>query len=99
MEKKRINSVKTRIKDITGGRYVQDGVNPNYILTNYGARLSRVCLLGTIVDKFVSESGKFASVTIDDGTDTIRVKAVNAISMFDKVVIGTELDMVARVKE
>lgn len=100
MEKKRIHSVKTRIKDITGGRYVaQEGFNPNYVLTKYGLRLSRVRILATIVDKFISESGKFASITLDDGTDTIRAKVFNAVSMYDNIGVGSEIDLIARVKE
>lgn len=100
MEKKRISAVKTRIKPIITGRFVmQEGFNPNYVLTNYGMRLSRVRLLATVVDKFLAESGKFASITIDDGTDTIRVKVFNAVSMFDNVGIGSEVDIIGRVKE
>ena len=100
MEKKRINSVKTRIKQIVSGRYVaQEGFNPNYVLTVQGLRLSRVRVLATVVDKFVSEGGKFASITVDDGTETIRVKLFNAVSMFERVDLGSEIDVIARVKE
>ena len=100
MEKKRIHSVKTRIKDITSGRYVaQEGFNPNYVITGYGLRLSRVRLLAKVVDKFVSEGGKFASITIEDGTDTIRVKVFTALSMFERLDAGSEIDLIARVKE
>src|SRR3989344_1901267 len=100
MEKKRIHSVKTRIKDITSGRYVaQEGFNPNYVLTKYGLRLSRVRVLATVVDKFISEGGKFASITLDDGSDTIRVKVFNAVSMYDNIGAGSEVDVIARVKE
>ena len=100
MEKKRINSVKTRIKQIASGRYVaQDGFNPNYVLSSQGLRLSRVRILATVVDKFISEGGKFASITIDDGTETIRVKVFNAVLMFERIDVGSEIDVIARVKE
>ena len=100
MEKKRISSVKTRIKSIATGRYVpQDGFNPNYVLSTNGIRLSRVRIIATVVDKFLAESGKFASITIDDGTDTIRVKVFNAVSMYDNIGVGSEVDVIARVKE
>lgn len=100
MEKKRIHSVKTKIKQIVSGRFVnQEGLNPNYVITSQGVRLARVRVLATVVDKFVSENGKFASISIDDGSDTIRVKAFNAVSMFDSVGIGSEIDIIARVKE
>jgi RPA family protein len=100
MEKKRITTVKTRIADITKGRYVlQEGMNPNYVLTNRGQRLSRVRILATVVDKFLSETGKFAAITIDDGTDTVRVKVFNAVSMFDSIAVGNDVDLIGRVKE
>lgn len=100
IEKKRLNSVKTRIKQVTGGRYMpQDGFNPNCVLTQHGLRLSRVRIAATVVDKYLAESGKFASITIDDGTDTIRVKAFNAVSVFDNVDLGSELDIIAKIKE
>ena len=100
MEKKRIYSIKTDVKHIITGKYVaQEGFNPNYVLTGSGKRLSRVRVLATVVDKFLAESGKFASITIDDGTDTIRVKAFNAVSMFDRIDVGSEIDLIARVKE
>ncbi len=100
MEKKRINSVKTRIQDIVDGAYVpQEGFEPNYVLTKYGKKLSRVRIAATIVDKFVSESGKFASVTLDDGTSTIRVKVFNVISMFEKIDSGCDVDVIGRLKE
>ncbi len=100
MEKKRINSVKTKIQDIVEGKYVpQEGFNPNYVLTSYGKRLSRVRIAATVVDKFVSESGKFASVTLDDGTGTVRVKVFNAVAMLEKIDAGSDVDVVGRVKE
>jgi len=100
MEKRRITTAKTHVKAITSGRYVkQEGFNPNYVLTNIGRRLSRVRVAATVVDKFLSETGKFATITIDDGTDTIRVKVFNAVSMFDSLEVGDIVDLIARVKE
>lgn len=100
MEKKRLNSFKTRIKQITSGKYVaQDGMNPNFVLSPHGMRLSRVRVNGTVVDKYIAESGKFASITLDDGTDTIRVKVFTAVAMFDKIGPGNEVDVIGKIKE
>ena len=100
MEKKRLNSFKTRINQITGGKYMaQEGLNPNYVLTSHGARLSRVRVNGTVVDKFVAESGKFASITLDDGTDTIRAKIFSSVAMFEKIGPGSEVDVIGKIKE
>ncbi|MBI3190261.1 hypothetical protein HYZ41_01005 [archaeon] len=100
MEKKRITSVKTKISAITKGKYVaQEGFDPSYVLSNLGQRLSRVRVCATVVDKFLSDTGKFAAVTLDDGTDTIRTKVFNAVSMFEDISVGNIVDVIARVKE
>ncbi|MBI2173467.1 MAG: hypothetical protein HYT73_04675 [Candidatus Aenigmarchaeota archaeon] len=100
MERKRITSVKTRISSIGGGKFVaQEGFNPNYVLSDAGERLSRVRVLATVVDKFVAETGKFASVTLDDGTDTIRAKVFTTLSMLENISAGDTVDVVGRVKE
>lgn len=98
MEKKRITSVKTKISAITKGKYVaQEGFDPSYVLSNLGQRLSRVRVCATVVDKFLSDTGKFAAVTLDDGTDTIRTKVFNAVSMFEDISVGNIVDVIARV--
>ncbi len=100
MERKRLTSVKTNIKSVTSGKFIaQPGFEPNYVLTAKGMRLSRVRVLATVVDKFLSETGKFASVTLDDGSDTIRCKVFTALSLFDGVEEGDIVDVVARVRE
>ncbi|MDI6722263.1 MAG: OB-fold nucleic acid binding domain-containing protein [Candidatus Aenigmarchaeota archaeon] len=100
MEKKRITTVKTRLHYIHSGKFVtQEGFNPNYVISEIGERLARVRIFGAVVDKFVAESGKFAAVTVDDGTDTIRVKVFNAVSMLENVAEGNNVDIIGRVKE
>lgn len=99
MDKKRLTAVKTRIRDLADGSFVQqEGFNPNYVVTSLG-RVSRARVLGTVVDTFVSDTGKFASLTIDDGTDTIRVKIFTALSMMEGIAKGDTVDVVGRVKE
>jgi RPA family protein/predicted transcriptional regulator len=100
MEYKRLTAIKTRIKPITSGKFViQQGFNPSYVLTADGLRLSRVRILGTVVYKFLSENGKFAALTLDDGTDTIRAKAFNSTAIFDHLNVGDILDVVGKIKE
>ncbi len=100
VEKKRLTAVKTRIRNVTEGKYVvREGFEPNYVLTKKGEQISRVRVLATVVDKFVSETGKFASITLDDGTDTIRAKVFNAVSMFDNVANGDIADVIGKLRE
>lgn len=100
MERKRMTAVKARIKSITSGKYnAAQGFTPGYVLTSMGQRLSRVRVLATVVDKFVSENKRFSSITVDDGTDTIRCKMFGGTSIFDGVNAGNIIDIVGKVKE
>jgi len=99
VEKKRLTAVKTRIDNIVGGKYVaQEGLEPNYIIAPNGMRISRARVLATVVDKFTNEDKKFSSVTLDDGTETIRVKAFNSF-ILDGLSNGDIVDVIGRVKE
>ncbi len=100
MERKRLTAVKTKIGPVIKGRFVkQEGFTPNYVLTSNGLRVSRANILATVVDKFVSETGKFASITLDDGSGTIRAKVFNAVSVFEGIETGDIVDCIGRIKE
>jgi RPA family protein len=98
VDKKRLTAVKTRIKDVANGKFVaQEGLEPNYIIAPNGMRISRGRILATVVDKFMSEDKKFSSVTLDDGTETIRAKAFNSF-ILDALENGDIIDIIGRIK-
>ena len=100
MERKRLPAIKARIEDISKGKYyAQEGFNPHYVITPQGAKVSRVRVMSTVVDKFMAESGKFASLTLDDGTDTIRSKSFNNLSVFEGIETGDDIELIGKVKE
>ena len=100
MERKRLTAIKSSIASIQTGKFVaQEGFNPNYVISPTGEKLSRVRILSTIVDKFTADTGKFASLTLDDGTDTIRAKIFTTLSMLDGIAPGDRVDIIGRVKE
>jgi RPA family protein len=97
VEKKRAIALKAHIAEIISGRWNQnEGLN--YILTRTGRRLSRVRVLSTVVAKFTSQDKKFASITLDDGTETIRAKAFNSF-IFDNLKIGDIVDVIGKMKQ
>ena len=66
---------KVWVSDIFSGEYIkQEGFNPNYIVLD-GKQVSRVNLIATVVGTFMSDDGNYGAITIDDGTETIRMKA------------------------
>jgi RPA family protein len=90
---------KADIKTLHMGDYiVQEGFNPNYIEVN-GEKYSRVVVLAVVIDKFVSEDGNYAALTLDDGTDTIRLKAFQDLRILDKAEKGDVVDVVGKIRE
>ena len=69
--KERIVAIRADIADIVNGSYGVE--NGSRVISPDGVELRRVLLVGNIVDK-VTGSNNFASITIDDGTEVIRVK-------------------------
>jgi RPA family protein len=98
-EKKRLIAMKVRISEITKGKWVpREGLNPNYVLARTGKRLSRVRIIATAVNRFMSQDRKFASITLDDGTDTIRAKAFGSL-ILENIKLGDIIDIVGKLKQ
>ncbi len=97
---KRQTAYKIWISSLTSGTYIkQEGWNPNYIEVN-GKQISRVNLLATVVSKFSSEDGNYATITLDDGSDTIRCKAFGPdVFKIKEVKIGGVVRFVGKVRE
>jgi RPA family protein len=96
----RMTARKIRIADLTNGRWVKnEGLEPSYIVTQAGMQVSRARILGTVVSKFVSEDENFASITIDDSTDTIRAKTFKTVKPLDVVQIGDVVDLIGKIRE
>ena len=75
--RKRMTAVRASISDIVNGTFGED--NGPHVKSSYGVELRRVVIVGFVVNKFNKEANpdggkRFMSITLDDGTDTIRVK-------------------------
>jgi RPA family protein len=96
----RMTAVKVRISDLTGGQWVKKGgLEPSFIVTRDGEKVSRARVMATVVSKFVSEDGNFASVTLDDGTDTIRAKCFKDLTALQNVEVGRLVDLIGKMRE
>ena len=100
METLRQTTSRARISDIVNGNFVRkEGFEPSYVLTDLGQRISRTYLIGTIVDKFMSENGNYSSITIDDDSDSIRIKAFREqVNIFDNFNIGDLVMVIGKVR-
>ncbi|MBI4020682.1 MAG: hypothetical protein HY369_00395 [Candidatus Aenigmarchaeota archaeon] len=76
-----------------------EGMNPSFVVTPAGERVSRARILATVTGKFMAEDGAFASITLDDATDTIRAKTFKTVKPLDEVAVGDLVDVIGKVKE
>lgn len=102
MEKKRSVAKKVRISDVVNGIFFYGSkaeMKPSYVITPFGEKVSRVNLIGTAIDLFISEDESHGSVTIDDGTASIRAKAFGDLRLIKNISIGDLVLLIGKVKE
>jgi len=100
---KRLPAIKTRIYDIVNGKFYpgsKENLNPSYIITPFGEKISRVNSVATVVEKFMSSDGNYASVTLDDSSETVRAKVFkDSVGLFSGIEKGDMILIVGKVKE
>ena len=102
MIKMRSTAYKLKIEDLVWGRYVRspEGTEPSYLLTPWGQHTARARVLGTVVDKFVRDDQGYAILRLDDGSETVSLRAwregVPELAGFE---VGNLIDVVGRVRE
>ncbi len=100
---KRSTAKKTRIVDIIHGKFFpgnKEEMKPSYIITPFGEKLSRVNLIATATEKFLSEDENYSAITVDDGTAAIRFKTFrDDIRILDGIEVGDLVLVIGKVKE
>jgi RPA family protein len=100
MEIRRLTAKKASIGEIVKGKFIKkSGFESSYVLTTLGRKLSRIRTLGLVVDKFTSPDDKYATITLDDSTDTIRCKVFVNTKMFDGYGQGDLVDVFGKIRE
>jgi RecG-like helicase len=93
--------IKLWIRDIVQGNYepAESGYGGS-VTTPTGKKVSRVRILGTVVEKFISEQGSFANATIDDSTETINIRAFKEnIKNIEELKAGDIVDVLGEINE
>ncbi|MGB9675388.1 MAG: hypothetical protein ACPLYW_02190 [Candidatus Nanoarchaeia archaeon] len=98
--KQRTPAKKTWIANIINGIYHKsEGWTPAYVEYN-AQQYSRVSILATIVNKFISEDGNYGAVTLDDGTETIRAKTFGPdVAKLRDLELGTLVRCVGKLRQ
>ncbi len=99
--KERSPSKKVRIKDIVEGKFFhgsREDLKESFLISPLGQKISRVNLVGSVIDKFSTENYSF--LLLDDGSGSIRVKGfgekVELLKNFEK---GDLVQVIGKVKE
>jgi RPA family protein len=94
-----MTAFKVRVSDLSSGKLVQEE-NTSYLLSKDNRKLARFRIMATVIDKFISKDNAYAIVTLDDSTETIRVKAfkgdVKKLSILEP---GDLIDVVGNARE
>ncbi|MBI4182062.1 MAG: hypothetical protein HY520_03795 [Candidatus Aenigmarchaeota archaeon] len=91
---------KVAVASVTRGTWEkQEGMTASYVITPGGEQVARARILATVVGKFVAEDQLFASITLDDGTDTIRAKVFKTTKPIGDLPLGAIVDLIGKVKE
>lgn len=89
---------KTCIKELVEGSYVkQEGWQPNYILTKYGKKISRVNLMATVITIQSDKTPK--TMLVDDGTGSITLRSFEETKLMDWLDVGDLILIIGRPKE
>ena len=94
--RERMTAVRASVADIVHGTYSEE--DGHHVVSPQGVELRRVVLVGFIVRQYVGQ-GSFASITIDDGTETIRAKAWDEVQLLEQVEANTLAMIVGKVRE
>ena len=97
-QQRRQVACKVKIQSLVSGKYVkEEGWTPNYILTDNGVKVSRVNLLGVVVEVPMSES--FQSLIVDDGSAKISVRDFEKSGLLNVTNIGDVILLIGRPRE
>ena len=93
----RLIAYKVRVVDIINGDYSKSKEDfvPDFVIIN-GIKVSRVNLMGFVVNKNIQDS--FESLSFDDGTGVVEVRNFGSV-LLDNFNVGQCVNIVGRVKE
>ncbi|MDD3408884.1 MAG: hypothetical protein PHX85_04550, partial [Methanobacteriaceae archaeon] len=96
---KREIAQKVRVVNIHMGNYVkQEGWLPNYVQTQDGRKISRVNIIGTVVDSSIDNEFGQDTIIIDDGSANIEVRDFEGMHL-KKITKGNIVIIIGKIKE
>ncbi|MBS3055742.1 MAG: hypothetical protein J4452_04625 [Candidatus Aenigmarchaeota archaeon] len=103
MENRRLAAKKLRIFDVVNGRFFpgsKEEMRSGYVITPLGEKVSRVNLIGSVVNSFVNDDQNYSTMTLDDGSETVQVRAFKEdVEKLIKHEIGELVLAIGKVRE
>lgn len=95
---KRSTAYKFWIKDLINAVPISHG-GTQHLFEVRGREASRVNIIAAVVNKTTNEEGTFSTITLDDGTETIRVKTWREdIKKLEEVNIGDPIMIIGKIR-
>ena len=102
MELQRQNIKTARVADLVTAKFSagdRETFRPGSVTTRFGEKISRTKVVGVVTERFMSDDGRFASITVDDGTDAIRARVFSGdIKIIEGVNAGELVAVVGKMK-
>ena len=96
---KREIAYKIRISDLHISNYVkQDGWLPNYVQLNDNRKVSRVSIIGTVIDTNIDGEFSQDTIILDDGSAGIEIRDFESVYL-KKIIKGNIILVIGKVKE
>jgi hypothetical protein len=94
-------ATKVYAMEIISGEFVRgSGSSRSYLRMWNGEDVDKVRVMGTIVQSFLSNDGNYCAHTLDDGTETIRIKGWREdASSMSSYRVGQMVDVIGGVRE
>ncbi len=98
---KRMTAIRVTIADVIHGNFIKDSTG-SYVISPYGIQIRRAAFVGFTIRTY-SKPGEFASITLDDGTETIQAKAWgrerHKVDLLSEVAANKLVLLIGRVKQ
>jgi len=97
---KRSTAYRIKLKNIVNSEYEKrEGFNPSVIKYN-NLEISRVNIIASVVGKYLTDDQNYCAITLDDGSETIRIKNFGAeVNIIKNIDIGDIVRVIGKIKE
>lgn len=99
----RLPAKKVRIVDLVNGKFFsgsKEEMKPSFLITQQAEKVSRVNIIASVTEKFLSEDENYGTLTLDDGSEAIRAKAFRErVKLIKEIQPGDIVLVIGKLKE